>query len=130
MSAPSLAVRRAVYHRDVERCVACNAADELTFQHRRRVGMGGSKNLPSPVDGLTLCMSCNAACEGRIQTLALAYGWKVRAWADPTLVPVYYPHEFTWCRLEGVKRVPITTKVALALMASVYGNQYLEWRAD
>jgi len=123
MSAPSLTVRMSVYHRDVERCVACNAADQLTFQNRRT-----GKSLAAPVDGLTLCATCSEACGVGMQALALAYGWKVRPWADPTRVPVYYPHEFTWCRFEGVKRVPVTTRVALAMMASAYGAQYLDWK--
>jgi hypothetical protein len=90
--------------------------------------MGGSKNLPSPVDGLTLCLTCNTACEGSMQQLALAYGWKVRRWADPEHVPVFYPHEFSWSILRGVSRVPITSVVALDRMHSVYGDEYFTFR--
>lgn len=127
MSAPTLTTRHTVYTRDLERCVSCNTADELTFQHRRAVGMGGSRNRPSPVDGLTLCLRCNTAAEAALQTMALANGWKVQRWAEPTHVPVFYPHEFTWCRFEGVERHPITSMVALDMMHSVYGDQYMRW---
>ena len=128
MSAPTPETRMAVYTRDGRRCVACHAADGLTFQHRRAVGMGGSKLRPDAADGLTLCGTCNEACEGRMQTLALAHGWKVRRWADPTLVPAYYPHEFQWFRFDGVDRHPITAIVALDMMHAVYGDEYMKWR--
>jgi hypothetical protein len=72
-------------------------------------------------------MYCNAACEGTMQTLALANGWKVQRWADPSLVPVYYPHEFTWCRLEGASREAISSVVALDAMHAVYGDRYMRW---
>ena len=72
MTAPSTQTRTDVYVRDGYRCVMCTAVDGLTFQHRRAVGMGGSKNLPTTVDGLTLCLTCNEACEHSMQTVALA----------------------------------------------------------
>lgn len=128
MSAPTTETRTAVYARDSYRCVACNAHDGLTFQHRRAVGMGGSRIPPSVVDGLVLCATCNEACEHAMQTLALAYGWKARKWTDPTLVPVYYPHERRWYRLEGIGRVPVASIVALDMMHAVYGDEYLRWQ--
>lgn len=124
---PTREVREAVYKRDGKRCVACNRP-EVTFQHRRAVGMGGSKIRPSVVDGLALCGNCNQACEGSMQTLALASGWKARRWADPMRVPVYYPHEHAWFRFESATRYEITAVRALDLMHSVYGDQYFEWR--
>lgn len=119
-----------MYGRDRRRCAACNALDTLTFQHRRAVGMGGSKIRPGAADGLTLCMTCNTACEGSMQHLALAYGWKARRWTDPTKVPVFYPHEWQWFRLEGLARIEVTSMVALDMMHAVYGDEYLEWRTD
>lgn len=131
MSDPTPTVRRAVYERDGWRCVACNAGDALTFQHRRRVGMGGSPIRPEAVDGATACGTCNQAFEHRMQTLALAFGWKVKAWVkDPAAVPMYYPHEFQWHRLEGSGRFPISAVVALDMMHAVYGDRYFEWRND
>lgn len=130
MSAPTPVVRAAVYKRDNHRCVACHAADGLTFQHRRATGMGGSKTRPGAVDGLTLCATCNAACESDMQTVALGYGWKVRRWASPDLVPVYSPHDFQWYRLEGLTRRPIPGAVAIDLMHAVYGDAWFDWRND
>lgn len=89
--------------------------------------MGGSKVVPPPVDGLILCLPCNEACEGVLQRRALVWGHKVRRWADPTLVPVYYPHEWAWFLLTGVTRVEITSEAAVDAMCAVYGNEYLEW---
>lgn len=127
MAAPTTEVRSAVYVRDGYVCAACNTTDGLTFQHRAAVGMGGSKQQPAPVEGLTLCGVCNAACEASMQTMALAYGWKIRRWANPELVPVYYPHRFAWFRFEGTKRLPISGPVAVELMSSVYGPEWSRW---
>ncbi|KDA05551.1 hypothetical protein DC31_13765 [Microbacterium sp. CH12i] len=90
--------------------------------------MGGSKNLPVPVDGLALCVTCNGACEAELQGPALANGWKVRRWANPERVPVFYPSEFAWYRLEGVRRVRISSAVAMEMGCSVYGDEWLRWR--
>lgn len=127
MSAPTPVVRAAVYKRDGDRCVACNANDGLTFQHRAAVGMGGSKIRPGAVAGLTLCLACNQACEAGMQTLALASGWKIRRYASPEQVPVRYPHEFGWFRLEGVNRTRIPGPVALDMLHAVYGDEILKW---
>lgn len=108
MTAPTTETRQGVYFRDGFRCVICGVTEGLTFQHRRAVGMGGTKNLPAPVDGLTLCARCNNACEAELQSTALANGWKVRRWANPEHVPVYFPGELAWFRLEGVSRVRIS----------------------
>lgn len=129
MSAPTPIVRAAVYRRDGERCAACSTTAGLSFQHRRAVGMGGSKTRPGAADGLTLCITCNEECERSMQILALANGWKVRRWADPTKVPVYFPHEWAWYRLEGSERREISAVVALDMMHAVYGDEYFSWRA-
>ena len=126
MSAPTLTVRNAVYDRDGRACVACRRTDGLSFQHRRAVGMGGSKIQPGATDGLTLCVPCNEACEHYMQTLALAYGWKVRKWADPGKVPVYSPHEWAWFLLDGMERTEITSEAAIDAMCGVYGDEYLQ----
>lgn len=128
MAAPTAQTREAVKVRDRYRCAACGSFLALTFQHRRRVGMGGSKNLPTPIDGLTLCATCNAGCEAAMQAQALRYGWKVRAWVtNPELVPVYYPLEMAWFRLEGVLRFRISYDVALEMGCRVYGPEWLAW---
>lgn len=128
MTAPTIETRTSVYARDGRRCVMCGAL-ELTFQHRRAVGMGGSRNLPTTVDGLTLCMVCNEACERDLQMRALANGWKVRKWVtSPERVPVFYPREGWWFRLEGVTRVRISSAVAMEMGCSVYGDEWMQWR--
>ncbi|MFL2002165.1 hypothetical protein [Microbacterium sp. A1-JK] len=63
-----------------------------------------------------------------MQKLALTNGWKVRRWADPVKVPIFFPHEFGWYRLVGLSRVRITASEALEMMHAVYGDEYLEWR--
>lgn len=130
MSAPTTETRTGVYLRDGNRCVMCGARD-LTFQHRRAVGNGGSRNVPTAVDGLTLCMVCNQACEAELQMKALANGWKVRRWVTcPERVPVFFPHEFSWFRLEGIRRVRISSAVAMEMGCSVYGDDWMKWRAQ
>lgn len=125
---PTDETRQAVYFRDGFRCVMCGALD-LTFQHRRAVGMGGSRNVPTAVDGLALCATCNAACEAELQAVALANGWKVRRWvSSPERVPVFYPHDGFWYRLEGVRRVRISSAVAMEMGCSVYGDDWMQWR--
>jgi len=92
--------------------------------------MGGSKTRPGAVAGVTLCLVCNQAVEADMQTLALANGWKIRRWADPMRVPVFFPHEHAWYRLTGISRHVIPAGVALDLMHSCYGDAYFEWRTD
>ncbi|MEI3845232.1 MULTISPECIES: HNH endonuclease [unclassified Microbacterium] len=130
MTKPTNATRQACYFRDGYRCVMCGAVDGLTFQHRIAEGMGGSTNIPAPVDGLTLCALCNAACEAELQMQALANGWKVRRWVGSAArVPVYFPHEFAWFRLEGTNRVRISHAVAMEMGCAVYGDDWMKWRA-
>lgn len=130
MARPTKETREAVYARDEHRCVMCGAVS-LTFQHRRAVGQGGSKILPPPIDGLALCAVCNNACEHELQDRALAHGWKVRRWVTkPECVPVYYPRDFAWYRLEGVRRVRISSEVAMEMGCSVYGDEWLQWRME
>lgn len=130
MSAPTAIIRAAVYERDGKRCVACHTIDALTFQHRRAVGMGGSKVRPGAADGVTACLTCNGEFERSMIVLALAYGWKAEKWTNPTEVPVYYPHEFQWHRLDGVTRRPVSGVVALDMMHAVYGDKYMHWYSE
>lgn len=130
MSAPTKQTRSDVYLRDGYRCVMCGASSPLEFGHRRAVGMGGSKILPPPVDGVTQCATCNASCEAERQDDALAHGWKVRRWVkSPERVPMYYPREMAWFRLEGVTRVRISSAVAMEMGCSVYGDEWMRWQA-
>lgn len=127
MSAPTPLTRAAVYKRDGNRCVTCGEPSGLSFQHRRASGMGGSSIRPGAADGVTACLPHNERYEGDLQATALAYGWKVRKWANPTLVPLYVAHEWRWYRLEGTERIEITAVVALDMMHAVYGDEYMRW---
>lgn len=80
MSYVPKAIRWAVYERDDHKCVRCGSIDNLSFQHRRSVGMGGAgkKAAPlTPADGVAACVSCNARFEADLQLEALERGWKV-----------------------------------------------------
>lgn len=128
MTAPTKQTRTDTYARDGYRCLMCGAFDPLSFGHRRAVGMGGSLILPPPVDGVTQCVVCNGRCETDLQELALANGWKVRRWVkNPELVPVYYPFELAWFRLEGTTRIRISYAVAMEMGCRVYGGEWLAW---
>lgn len=128
MTAPTKQTRTDTYVRDGYRCLMCGAFDPLSFGHRRAVGMGGSLILPPPVDGVTQCVTCNGRCETDLQELALANGWKVRRWVrNPELVPVYYPFEMAWFRLEGTLKIRISYEVALEMGCRVYGAEWLAW---
>lgn len=129
MTAPTTETRKDTYLRDGYRCVMCGALSPLEFGHRRAVGMGGSKILPPPVDGATQCTRCNNACEAELQGLALANGWKVKRWVtSPERVPMFYPLEFAWYRLEGTRRIRISSEVAMEMGCSVYGDEWMQWR--
>jgi hypothetical protein len=131
MTAPTKQTRTDTYFRDGYRCVMCGAVSPLEFGHRRAVGAGGSKILPPPVDGITQCSTCNAACEAELQGKALANGWKVRRWVNaPERVPMFYPLEFQWYRLEGTRRVRISSAVAIEMGCSVYGDEWMQWRME
>lgn len=126
MANPTQKVRTGVMQRDGERCVSCGTAWGLTFQHRRAVGMGGSKIPPTYADGLAACGSCNARFEGDLQTLALLNGWKVpRGVDDPARVPYYHAHTNRWYALtdDGPWRVAIDREVAVAMKLAVYGPE-------
>ena len=127
MADPTPHVRQGVYNRDGRQCVSCGSRDELTFQHRQAVGMGGSKLLPIAEEGVTACMACNTGFEGAIQTVALLHGWKAPRWVNAHEVPVLYPHAAGghpkgWYRLEDDQREPITEAQALTAMRGVYGG--------
>ncbi|PRI11908.1 hypothetical protein [Leucobacter massiliensis] len=115
--------------RDGDRCAACGARVGLTHQHRRAVGMGGSKTPPSIEDSLALCGDCNGRCESDLQKYALVFGWKVRRWVkDPSRVPAFYPHLWGWARLTPAgAALPIHAAEAAAMMRDVYGEEWNAW---
>ena len=132
MSAPTKQTRADMYERDHDQCALCGRRDTLTHQHRRAVGMGGSKIRPTITDSITLCFDCNGRAERDLQTKALAYGVKVRKWVkDPAAVPVLYPFIWGWARLtEGGQAVPIHADEAAQMMREVYGEEWDQWMAE
>lgn len=129
MSAPTPVVWAVTKERDEHRCVACGALAPLSYQHRKAVGMGGSRIRPTLPEGVTACVVCNELFEGSLQPKALRYGWKLRAWISSAAeVPVFYQWSGLWCLLtaEG-ERVRITAERAEVLMLGVYGDEWLRW---
>lgn len=131
MADPTLKVRKGVMERDGLACASCAAVDGLTFQHRRAVGMGGSKLRPGYADGLAACGTCNARYEGDLQSLALLNGWKVRRWVeDPARVPYYHAATNHWYVLspdEPLRRA-ITRSAARRMMNAVYAERMPDGR--
>lgn len=126
MADPTDKVSRGVKERDGERCVSCGTAWGLSFQHRRAVGMGGSKIRPTYADGLAACVPCNVAFEGELQSKALRLGWKVARWvADPSRVPYWDTTTGRWWRItaDGPWRVEVSARDAVSMLLDVYGPQ-------
>jgi hypothetical protein len=63
----------------------------LVPHHRKNRGMGGSKKLDNPANILLVCAELNGSMEQQSQVAedARAYGWKLKNWEDPLVVPVY-----------------------------------------
>ena len=126
-------VTRALYRRDDYQCAATGDHNGLTPQHRRALGMGGSK---SPVSNglgnlLTLRADVNERMESDLMQVGLAFGWKVRAWITrPSIVPVLYRVDGVWRMLrEDGSRDDITSAEAWEVMRNVYGPEWERWRA-
>ncbi|GAB2567291.1 hypothetical protein [Leucobacter ruminantium] len=132
MTRPTAKVRSQMYARDKHRCAATGRSDALTHQHRRAVGMGGSKIRPSITDSLTLSAEINERCERDLQVMALAYGWKVRKWVkDPSSVPVYYRWQRGWAvLLETGDAMRITPEEAAEMMRDIYGDDWDRWMSE
>lgn len=89
-------LRRSVFDRDGNKCVACGDINNLTIQHRVSKGMGGSKQFDTIAHLLTLCLLCNGRLESDAEfaEMGIAYGWKIRRntkpLPDPTKTAVRY----------------------------------------
>lgn len=89
-------VRTVVLERD-GCCVGCGSRWQLTIQHRRARGMGGSKDpaTRSTANGLVLCGSGTTGCHGwaEVNPVSAAFlGWRVPQHADPATTPVWREH--------------------------------------
>lgn len=99
-------VRAAIYEAGGGRCVGCGRPD-VTAQHRRRRGMGGTRDPLSstPANGVPLCGSGTAGCHGwteRHPVEAELLGWRLLDHADQLTAPFYTRFGWrVWVRLEG-----------------------------
>lgn len=131
MAAPTEKVRAGVLRRDDDKCVRCGERVGLEMHHRARVGMGGSRVRPAFPELLTVCATCNAGFESDLQDEALAYGWKVKTWACPGLVPVYLGSARRWVLLSfSGEYLPISTAAAHILMRGMYGDDWDGWASS
>ncbi len=96
----SPATRAAIYQAGDGRCIGCGRAD-VTAQHRRRRGMGGSKDplISTPANGVPLCGSGTTGCHGwteRHPLDARLLGWALEAHEDQLAAPFWT--RFGWRR--------------------------------
>lgn len=91
-------LRKKIYDRDGWQCVACGIPVDLTIQHRKNRGMGGSKSLDIPENLVTMCGAHNQALEmnAEVAEIGRKNGWKLRQWDDPAVIPVRYPDGISW----------------------------------
>lgn len=107
---------RVLLTRDDERCAHCGTNYQLTPQHRRGRGMGGSKRKYTYAGYIVLCWESNVllesdaafAQEGRDK------GWKINR-SDPRQdsdIPVLYPDGWRWLTDDGNYRfTPVIEEV-------------------
>lgn len=95
----SAALRRQVYERDGERCVACGSEVGLTIQHRED-GMGGNRGETLPYL-IVLCAGCNLALtkDSTYRRTGYKHGWQLHHGSDPERVAVFVTWRQEWRRL-------------------------------
>lgn len=84
MGMSSTEVNRIVVARDGWKCVHCGTASNLSIQHRRGRGAGGSKLLNTPDNLAAMCWQSNSGMESDAdeKSEASARGWHIDR-ADP-----------------------------------------------
>lgn len=93
------AARAIIYEAGQGRCVGCGRTD-LTAQHRRARGMGGTRevSIGHPANGLPLCGSGSTGCHGwaeRHPLLAELLGWRLDH-ATPALGSPWWDRAWGW----------------------------------
>lgn len=80
----STEVNKIVAQRDGQKCVHCGTNSNLTIQHRRGRGMGGSTRFEGPENKILLCWEVNTGMESDSDEAeeARRRGWKIDR-ADP-----------------------------------------------
>jgi 5-methylcytosine-specific restriction protein A len=107
----SPAARAAIIEAGGGRCVGCGSPD-ITVQHRRRRGMGGSKDpaISTPANGLPLCGHGTAGCHGWTEhnpTTANLLGWALTVGEDQLVAPWWSRFGWrVWTVEDIVDRVP------------------------
>lgn len=90
---PSKETRMAVAARAGARCERCGSGGDYwlgqDIHHRKPRRMGGTSDpeVNSPCNLVLLCRSCHNEVESR-RSQALADGWLVHAWQEPSMVKV------------------------------------------
>ncbi|MGX5770800.1 hypothetical protein ACWKWN_08620 [Microbacterium trichothecenolyticum] len=128
MTKPTDDTRQGTYRREQWRCIRCGK-NSVTYQHRQADGMGGSRKVPTCVDGVAACLWCNEGFEAAGQTEALVYGWKVRRWVtDAGAVPVFNKPLRLWAQLmpDGGVRI-LQPRDAHEAMRRAYGSEWDRW---
>lgn len=103
---PTQAVRDRVFARDGLACVMCGSTYQLTLQHRRCRGAGGTRR--PETNGLAnlivLCGSGTTGCHGWAEanpSAARARGYRVPQHANPSDVPVIVHGVWSWLCDDG-----------------------------
>lgn len=81
-------VKQQAHQRDGWRCVGCGTDRDLDCQHRANKGMGGSKQLDTIANALTLCRRCHEFADTHKNGEGAARGWTVPAGTDPATWPI------------------------------------------
>lgn len=95
-----------VYLRDDYRCAHCGTSQNLTLQHRRNRGMGGTKRPYTYAGFIALCWQSNTQLESdpEFARLGIEKGWKIEQ-SDPREdrdVPVWFEHDgWRWLTDDG-----------------------------
>ena len=113
---PKLTVAR-VAERDGRMCAATGVTEGLSVQHRISKGMGGSKVLERPSNGLILEVMFNVRLEQNADDAehAKRMGWKLSKYDDPTEVPYWHaPSQTWWLADDEGNRRPAPREVVVA----------------
>jgi 5-methylcytosine-specific restriction protein A len=100
--------RAAIYQVNDGRCIGCGRTD-LTAQHRRARGMGGSRDplISKAPNGVPLCGSGNTGCHGWTEdhpTPAELLGWRLVGMQDALEEPFWT--RFGWRRWLATRMTP------------------------
>ena len=99
-------IRKLVFSRDENQCVACGSLQNLTIHHRVNRGAGGSKLFDSPAFLLTMCIICNGRFESDVDYARKAkiFGYKIQRnqkEIKPETIEVYYCKSNQWFLLNN-----------------------------